>query len=442
MTENWKENPQGDLESKLTLYVMGEADEATCAEVEAALHEDENLRAMMVEMQSTLELLRAPQLQPVLGLDRRDALRAAAVQGQGDAPQGKLLQFPVVRMAAALLVFGGLAAVWSNSGQDLAPENSQVASAPADAKPKTALMQEVGYSSDFAPAEEVESESSLDALGYSEPREFAELGFIDLPSASGAGGGTLGRETYLGPGDSYPPDREATELGAKVFALQAPQGGGAADLQVEELWRLSQVPPKQPTALPSTPSTPGLPDASQAPSTPAESMDKWSRGKSDGLIQSERQRDQLRNQPAPEANGKRPRGRFEDELSKQEADAEVGLEFRGLGYDTRTAGGEDGFSFDDSGSSEPPICSLTDGYGRTYQDQAVLDHLRPISPQETARDMFFRFYGDNPEVYARVEALSTFAADVDTASYPMARNYLVNNQLPPKAAGLGFQIRR
>lgn len=54
-------------------------------------------------------------------------------------------------------------------------------------------------------------------------------------------------------------------------------------------------------------------------------------------------------------------------------------------------------------------------------------------PNESPRDMFFRFYGDNPFVLSGLDNLSTFSADVDTSSYVLARNYLKNKHLPTKA---------
>ncbi|MGV3525119.1 MAG: vWA domain-containing protein [Candidatus Sericytochromatia bacterium] len=50
------------------------------------------------------------------------------------------------------------------------------------------------------------------------------------------------------------------------------------------------------------------------------------------------------------------------------------------------------------------------------------------------RETFFTNYGVNPFVEAATDPLSTFAADVDTASYALTRNYLNSNQLPPPAA--------
>jgi Ca-activated chloride channel family protein len=54
-------------------------------------------------------------------------------------------------------------------------------------------------------------------------------------------------------------------------------------------------------------------------------------------------------------------------------------------------------------------------------------------PGEGPRDMFFRFWGDNPFVRVADGALSTLAIDVDTASYALARSYLMNSALPTKA---------
>jgi Ca-activated chloride channel family protein len=76
---------------------------------------------------------------------------------------------------------------------------------------------------------------------------------------------------------------------------------------------------------------------------------------------------------------------------------------------------------------------LADGYGRNYHGREVIQHLRRHG-RETPRDMFYRYYGDNPRVRASEDPLSTFATDVDTASWALLRNYLVQGHLPPKAA--------
>ena len=54
-------------------------------------------------------------------------------------------------------------------------------------------------------------------------------------------------------------------------------------------------------------------------------------------------------------------------------------------------------------------------------------------PNERPRDMFFRFWGDNPFEHAALDRQSTFSVDVDTASYALARRYLKEGHLPTKA---------
>jgi Ca-activated chloride channel homolog len=48
--------------------------------------------------------------------------------------------------------------------------------------------------------------------------------------------------------------------------------------------------------------------------------------------------------------------------------------------------------------------------------------------------MYFEHYGTNPFVMTDEDAFSTFALDVDNASYTLTRNYLERGQLPPKDA--------
>jgi hypothetical protein len=54
-------------------------------------------------------------------------------------------------------------------------------------------------------------------------------------------------------------------------------------------------------------------------------------------------------------------------------------------------------------------------------------------PDERPRDMYFRFWGDNPFETTMLDAQSTFSVDVDTASYTLARRYLTDGHLPEKA---------
>ncbi|MEZ6017548.1 MAG: von Willebrand factor type A domain-containing protein [Planctomycetota bacterium] len=56
-----------------------------------------------------------------------------------------------------------------------------------------------------------------------------------------------------------------------------------------------------------------------------------------------------------------------------------------------------------------------------------------LRPNERPRDMYFRFWGDNAFVATAQDAQSTFGADVDTASYALARRYLREGQRPERA---------
>jgi len=54
-------------------------------------------------------------------------------------------------------------------------------------------------------------------------------------------------------------------------------------------------------------------------------------------------------------------------------------------------------------------------------------------PDEKPSMMYFRFWGDNGFEFPVQDALSTFAADVDTASYTLARKYIQDGYLPERA---------
>jgi Ca-activated chloride channel family protein len=53
-------------------------------------------------------------------------------------------------------------------------------------------------------------------------------------------------------------------------------------------------------------------------------------------------------------------------------------------------------------------------------------------PGELPRDMYFRFWGEGSFEQTVLDPVSTFAADVDTASYTLARRLLVEGQVPPR----------
>ena len=58
----------------------------------------------------------------------------------------------------------------------------------------------------------------------------------------------------------------------------------------------------------------------------------------------------------------------------------------------------------------------------------------PVPEPTSPADMFFEDYGVNPFIDTHEDHLSTFALDVDTASYTLARRYIEGGQLPPAEA--------
>ncbi len=66
----------------------------------------------------------------------------------------------------------------------------------------------------------------------------------------------------------------------------------------------------------------------------------------------------------------------------------------------------------------------------TQPVEAAYPTTAPTAPV----DMFFENYGVNPFVDTVEDHLSTFALDVDTASYTLARRYVMDGQLPPADA--------
>ena len=108
--------------------------------------------------------------------------------------------------------------------------------------------------------------------------------------------------------------------------------------------------------------------------------------------------------------------------------------------DGRALGDEDRFILQklglQPGQAIPPITiELRLKHRDEYVDhwcQRIRRHCER-RPDERPRDMFFRFWGDNPFELTALDPLSTFSADVDTASYALARRYIREGKLPEKA---------
>jgi Ca-activated chloride channel homolog len=244
----------------------------------------------------------------------------------------------------------------------------------------------------MAPASEIHASGpvGLDALGYGggsfsegELELLAEVGYVgkseneEILESIAQLGYVEERKSFKGPGDVVP-TKESVIRRDRDFGVTV----GAVVLDAVN----TPTAPASP-GTPSTPASPGMPAASR----PAEVI---ASNPSAGAYFDEFEDGDIR------ARTERIVGDYEDRLKKE----------------------------------REPRCVVFDGYGRRYVNHTVIEHLHPEYRNESPRDMFFRYYGDNAEIITKLDPMSTFAADVDTASYPMARNYLVNGTLPPKQA--------
>jgi Ca-activated chloride channel family protein len=94
--------------------------------------------------------------------------------------------------------------------------------------------------------------------------------------------------------------------------------------------------------------------------------------------------------------------------------------------------------WDAESPDEPAFQSHTEdsgGHLPVAPDRSPMAHGGTTPPNDAAYDaMFFKHYGVNPFIDTDDNHLSTFAVDVDTGSYTMARKYLKDGHMPPAKA--------
>ncbi len=463
--EGHDENQDPSMEQLLTTYLLGECDEATAARVEQALAADDLLRARKEALEEVLGLLRknAPEAPASLAPERREALRAEALAAAGApsedhapaATRPPWWQAPTWRMAAGLLIFGGAIALWQPwTGDSVNMRPGYEASGPAvSGRSSEAKLSDLGYAgpenespsaenSPATPGRAIPGNTdSLDMLGKDKNQDF--LGQIQHNPASGAGGDAGGVVGGLEVDRVWSNDAEADDVRARTENILdeykqrlpaqevTPQFGfliaDSADLvhslQPEFEYEVEEILLDPAVGGVSTPSTP-------APGSPASSAAPMEGLAANPKREANRQPEALRRDVfgAPstvqeDASG----GRFAGE----EADELAGDDLRGLaslGY----SGGGGGGAFDRENRASSGYVVI-DGYGRRYHNEQILNHLHR-QERERPSDMFFRYYGDNAAVLTTTNPLSTFAADVDSASYALSRAYLVDGNVPPKAA--------
>jgi Ca-activated chloride channel family protein len=372
-------------EARLTDYLCGElsADDARALEQELA--RDPGLLARCEELRRTLELLRAdaPALGEGLTPQRRAVLRAASAQlaatrrdghagAAPDAAPTRVFRIPVwARAAAGVLVIGGLLLI--GESRPGPTEEGRVAVLGSVADTAAAPASAAARPSGAEP----QGSPAAAARALEIEGAFSQLGYVGGGERSAANVPPLASEQI--PLDS--------SVGFSFESTHQEPGDAVRFLE--------------PHATPQEDAAFGMPLAT---------------------LDLVRERGRLQDQKlgALAAGGQQPpavRQDWDDE-AKIARKAGAGMERH-----------EELEDLDDA----PAVCEIVDGYGRHYADRDVVVHLRRLR-EETPRDMFFRYYGDNPAVRTADDALSTFAADVDTASYALARNYLTQGHIPPKAA--------
>ena len=82
----------------------------------------------------------------------------------------------------------------------------------------------------------------------------------------------------------------------------------------------------------------------------------------------------------------------------------------------------------------PVVALLLAGCAAATRPPALRPEALPVVADSRYPAMFFRDFGVNPTVETTAEPVSAFAADLDTASYSLARGMLTRGHLPVEAA--------
>lgn len=91
-----------------------------------------------------------------------------------------------------------------------------------------------------------------------------------------------------------------------------------------------------------------------------------------------------------------------------------------------------------SGETKSPAQAPAKESQPRYEVPTQPSTAAPTPPTQNAgqgpADMYYRNYPVNPPTNTKLDSVSTFSVDVDTASFTLARNYLERGQLPPPEA--------
>ena len=459
------------LQQLLCAYVLGEATESEKREVETALEGSEELRAEKARLESTIALVSGVyDGEEKLSNASLEALNLAA-SGGGKILYGPWYRKMSVRLAAAsLLIFGAIAATQLAGSNSESKRADQVAmyelerrdmptSTALDAKDELAgkragkrtqgaslkrriyedpsgaqKVMEIPGSEDIrewkqhlaAPEEVSQTETIRDEAGrigllvktpaskeasrLADPENEPTVGAVVHRAAPTAGG------SYKGPGNTVPPGTESTRASLSTGSKQANR--------LEKSKERKRGAPVTPGAA--GPSSPGPVSSSPPVKAPKRTLpglaSEFTGGETlEQLGYVSGSDDFFLDSIAADESNDLGAVDEDDDVEDLARNKRAGL--AGLGY------------FDDGRESRVAIRRLTPDEITSVANERCELIVRSCLPRpdESPRDMFYRYYGDNPFTMASVDKLSTFAADVDTSSYVLVRNYLKNRHLPTKA---------
>lgn len=482
------------LQALVCAYVLGELDEAERAEVEAALEQQPELRAEKARFEATIGVVSGAlaQAQPAsLSKGAAQSLDAALAKA-GNAQVAWYRRTWVRAAAAVALVTGGVllvkrsaseiefaSAVRENKVQDALDAKAKK---PAAEEHDKVLLDSFGYSGGTGAPESKPTGGKWDDAGAAKgaPEPGAKVELLTELSAGKRGNGAPGQppaQTRAGL-----PATEGETTGEDFLEVEEQLALGKKDQSTEaqgDLLKRIEVKRKEATAS-------GLVDASEVPDVtyvgrvgaepgisvvdlngfgqpvnapgevpPATPGGAATGGGGGGDVNPPALRfppvtlqpfigasgssvgDAGRGAPAGESKSK------SGEVASASDDFFMGRGEKGESLDRddeRAKERRQRFADKDGYSDVQPSGGLADPETQALLEKRErLERLRLIErdcyprPNESPRDMYFRFWGDNPFELTALDRLSTFSTDVDTASYALARRYLVDGHLPTKA---------
>jgi len=439
------------LHERLCAYVLGEATDEVRAEVERALEASAELRAEREHLEKTIGFVQ----EAMAGSETLPPGAVAEICADARKPRHRpWYARPALRIAAAIsaiaiagvLAFRAMEARRTRAGIELAE-----------------LPRKLNGSGRMQPApEEADAGAKSDAglLAYAERMTQPAPADAARPSAGPAAPAAAENTStlYHGPSDTVPSVVSSLTVDS-LERLDAMDGDHQADEKLlarivtkeeqERLRNLGYASPEPPTVVDGSEAVPATSEAMiQGQATPPPFV-----GSVGGTVSKRMQgRAAGARLAGPGSAGPQSSGGRAGELAGATTSSD---DFSmGGGKDAEGSGSreESGFRAGLSGLGYLGVEEKSEVHGRDFavfekarrvdpieRERWIEDECRRIvthcrrRPSERPRDMFFRFYGDNPFEFASLDPQSTFSVDVDTASYALARRYLDEGNIPGKA---------